>query len=363
MESFPSRVRDGAATPLSHLAALLGIPSEDGWGTVLLRGVAPLRAATPDTIGFLAQRRYVEALEEARPGAVLAGEELASEAREAGFPVLAVRDPHLALARLLHHFHPTEPHDAEVHPTAVLGPGVKLGEGVSIAPYAVLEGGVEVGDGVRIGAHAVVGRGARIGASALLHPHVVIYPGTVVGEGVVLHAGVAVGVDGFGYAMVDGVLVAVPQMGRAVLEDGVEVGANATIDRGSLGDTRVLTGSKLDNLVQLGHNVTLGPHTVVAAQTGVSGSTRVGAGVQMGGQVGVGGHLSIGDGAQIAGQAGVTGDVEPHGVVMGFPARPRREFLRTAALQARLPRWVERLKELEERVEALEKGEGAGEES
>ena len=241
-----------------------------------------------------------------------------------------------------------------VHPTALVATGVALGEGASIGPFAVLEEGVVIGDHARIGAHCVVGAGSLVDAHAHLHPQVVVYPGSTVGKGVIVHAGARVGSDGFGYVFVDGRHQKVPQVGGCVLEDDVEVGANTTIDRGSIGETRVESGAKIDNLVQLGHNVLIGARSILVSQTGVSGSTRFGQGVVAGGQSGFAGHITVGAGARIAGQAGVTNSVEPGDTVMGFPARPRREFLRATAAAGKAPELLRRVRDLEARLDRLE---------
>ncbi|MEQ9568691.1 MAG: UDP-3-O-(3-hydroxymyristoyl)glucosamine N-acyltransferase, partial [Longimicrobiales bacterium] len=275
-------------------------------------------------------------------------------------PRVVVDDGHRALQALLAAWHPPRPLRPGVHPTAVLGRGVVLGDEVEVGPYAVLEAGAVVGDRVRIGAHAVVGEGASVGDDSVLHPHVVLYPGSVVGARVILHAGVRLGVDGFGYAWVDGGHRKVPQVGRCVVDDDVEIGANSTVDRGSIGDTRVGSGTKLDNLVHLAHNVRTGPHCAAAALVGVAGSTRLGAGVFLGGQAGVIGHLELGEGVKVAAAAAVYRDVPPGTTVSGHPARPNREFLRSRAHLERLPKLVERVKELEARLEELERGPDPG---
>jgi UDP-3-O-[3-hydroxymyristoyl] glucosamine N-acyltransferase len=301
----------------------------------------------------MSNRRYLPVLETSGAGALLGARPLVTLLRQDPRPRIVVDDPHRALITLVDLFRPAVPVEAEVHPTAVLGRHVRLGEKVRIGPYAVIEEGVRIGDGTSVGAHVVLGTGARIGRNTILHPHVVLYPGTVVGSGVILHSGVRVGVDGFGYVAVDGGVRKVPQIGGCVIEDDVEIGANATVDRGSIGETRLGAGSKLDNLVHIGHNVTLGKMALFTAQVGVAGSTHVGAGVQAGGQSGIAGHITVGDGAQIAAQAGVIGDVDPGTTVMGFPARPRAEFLRGTAAQLRLPQLISRVRRLESRLEDL----------
>lgn len=322
-----------------------------------VRNVAPIDEAGADDLGFLAVRRYLSGLADSRAGALLVSSELADEAAAVeGAPQtrIVVEDPYRALPPLLDRLQPAEEPEPGVHPTAVLGKGAVLGEDVTIGPYAVLEEGVHVGDGVRIGPHVVIGRDSRIGSRSVLHPHVVLYSGSELGEDVILHAGVRVGVDGFGYVTVDGTHRKIPQVGRCVIGDGVEVGANCTLDRGSLGETRVGSGTKLDNLVHLGHNVRIGRSSILTGQVGIAGSARVGDGVMCGGQSGIGGHLEVGDGARIGAQAGVIGDVEEGQTVSGFPARDHRTFLRSTALVLKLPELRRKVREMERRLDELE---------
>ncbi|HVF07234.1 MAG TPA: UDP-3-O-(3-hydroxymyristoyl)glucosamine N-acyltransferase, partial [Actinomycetota bacterium] len=237
-----------------------------------------------------------------------------------------------------------------VHPTAVVGRRVRLGSGVCIEPYAVIGDDVSIGDRTVIGAHCVVGSGTSIGSRSTLHPHVVIYDDSVVGSHVVLHAGVRIGSDGFGYTSVDGERLKMPQVGRAVIEDGTEIGANTTVDRGSLGDTVVGRDVKIDNLVQIAHNVRVGAGTLIAALVGIAGSTRIGRGVWLGGRASTINHLEIGDGARVTFGSTVTRDVDPGETVSGYPARGHREHLRAQASLARLPRLIGRVNRLEAAV-------------
>ncbi len=323
-----------------------------GDAAVRVRTVAPMDEAGPDELGLLAARRYVRFAPESRAGAFLVSADLEA-AVEGRTPLVVVDDAHRALAALLRHLHPPEPVEAGIHPTAVVGEGVRLGKDVRLGPYAVVEDGAEIGDGCSIAAHVVVGRNARLGSRCTLHPHVVLYPRTSLGDRVIVHAGAKLGVDGFGYTFEDGSHRRVPHVGRCVVEDDVEIGANTTVDRGSIGDTVVGRGSKLDNLIQLGHNVRVGALSLMAAMVGVAGSTRIGKGALLGGQAGVIGHLEIGDGAQIAAAARVMRDVPAGATVAGDPARPNREYLRTRAHVERLPRLLERVKALEKAVDAL----------
>ena len=355
------RGRSVSLYSLTYLAELLSA-TVALHGELQLSGVAPLAQAGTDEIGFLAHRRYLDGLRTSAAGALLVSEELVPLVGDDVRPRIVVPDAHAALAVLLDLFHPVVPFDPAVHPTAVLGRGVQLGVDVRIGPYAVLEEDAQIGDRVRVGAHAVVGAGSKIGEESLIHPHAVLYPGTVLGRRCILHAGVCLGVDGFGYVEREGGLAKVPQVGGCVLGDDVEIGANTTLDRGSIGETRVGNGSKLDNLVHLGHNVVVGSMSVLAAQVGVAGSTRIGSGVQFGGQAGINGHITIEDGARIAGQAGVTASVPAGETVMGFPARPRWEFLRAAAAQGKAAELLSRVRRLEDRLASLCEGrEGANE--
>jgi UDP-3-O-[3-hydroxymyristoyl] glucosamine N-acyltransferase len=358
MSEFPLRTPGGGAFTLAELAGVLGAElvgrtHPHNPESIRILGVSALPSARPDDLGFLADRKYVAHLAASQAGAILVGAHLASEIAEEARPRLVVRNPHLALCRLLDLFFPEVRPLPGIHPTAILSPSVRLGSDVRIGPYAVIEADAELDDGVSVGAHSVVGAGVRLGAGTFLHPHVVLYPGTWVGARVILHAGVRVGVDGFGYVFSGGAHQKVPQVGRCRIEDDVEIGANATVDRGSIGETRIGAGSKLDNLVQVGHNVDLGPRCVLAAQVGVAGSARIGEGVMAGGQVGVSGHLEVGAGARLAGQAGITGDVPAGETVMGMPARPRSEFLRGIASQSRIPALMQRIRKLEAALESL----------
>ncbi|RMH15290.1 MAG: UDP-3-O-(3-hydroxymyristoyl)glucosamine N-acyltransferase, partial [Gemmatimonadetes bacterium] len=319
-------------------------------------GVAPLERARPDQLGLLADRRYLAALGGSHAGALLVSEELAPEADER--PRLVVAQPHAAMAVLLEHFHPPFREAPGVHPTAVLGEGVRLGEGVHVGPYAVVEDGAVLGEGVILRAHVVVGRGARIGAGSVLFPHAVVYPGAELGERVILHAGARVGVDGFGYVPLPDGPRKIPHVGGCVLEDDVELGANTCVDRGSIDETRIGRGSKLDNLVHIAHNVRVGAGSLMAALVGIAGSTRIGAGTMWGGQSGAIDHMVVGDGVRVSAQAGITTEVPPGETMMGFPARPMADYLKAYAATFRLGELRRRVAALEKEVQRL-RGAGA----
>jgi len=326
-----------------------------GDGALPVSGVAPLDEAGPHELGLLASRRYLKHLAASRAGAVLVSEALASRTPPDRTLVVVPR-AHEALPPLLARLYPWRRTRPGVHSTAVIERGVDLGEDVSIGPYAVIGEDAVVGDGCAIGAHSVVGRGAKVGRGCTLHPHVVLYPGTVVGDRVVIHSGARLGVDGFGYVFVDGRYRKIPQVGGCVVGDDVEIGANTTIDRGSIGDTRVGEGTKLDNLVHLAHNVRLGAHSVLAALVGIAGSARVGARAMMGGQAGVRDHVELGRDVRVAAATKVLRDVPDGETVSGNPARPNRRYLRVRALTEKLPEIYRRLKEVEKTLAEVVSG-------
>ena len=298
-------------------------------------GVAGLGVAGPDEVSYVEGRRNLDALRATRAGAVVATAELAGEA-PAGTVVLVAPQPALAFARIAALFHPAPAARPGIHPTAVIGAGAEIGEGCEIGPYAVVGEGAVLGEGCILGPHAVVGPGCVLGRRCRLHAHATLYF-TLAGEGVVLHQGARVGNEGFGFVPDErGGFVTVPQLGRVLLGDRVEVGANACIDRGASGDTVVGEGTRLDNLVMLGHNVRTGKGCAIVAQVGISGSTVLGDHVQLGGQAGVSGHLSIGSGARVGAQTGVTRDVPARTDVWGTPAMPVREAWRAIATLHRL---------------------------
>lgn len=334
----------------SEIAELVGGELEGA--DAELDAVAPLDRAGPSDLAFLADARYLAYLPASSAGTILIVKSLADRA-ETERSRIVVNDAHRALATVLPHLYPEGERAAPgVHPTAVVGAS-RLGEDVEIGPYAVIGDGARLGDRVRIGAHVVVGDGCELGDDVTLHPHATLYPGVRVGARSVLHSGVRVGVDGFGYVVVGGGQRKIPQVGGCVIGEDVEVGANTTIDRGSVGATEIGDGVKIDNLVQLGHNVRVGEHSVIVAQVGIAGSTTVGRGVTLAGQAGLAGHIEIGDGATIAAQAGVFGDVPAGEVYSGYPARPHREALRAQA-------GIFRLSKLTRRMRALERALGSG---
>jgi UDP-3-O-[3-hydroxymyristoyl] glucosamine N-acyltransferase len=316
-----------------------------GDASIRVMGVAPLDRATPSDLSFLAAPRYTQMFETSNAGAVLISPELAESPGRCAARVIIER-PQEALLALLPRFHRPTPAEPGVHASAILGRGVTLGAGVSIAPYAVIGDGASLGEGVMVGAHTVVGAGVSIGARSQLYPSVTVYAGTKIGERVTVHAGVRLGSDGFGYVQRDGQHLKIPHVGRCIVEDDVEIGANTTIDRGSIDDTVIGAGTKIDNLVQIGHNVRVGKVCLIMAQVGIAGSVRVEDGAMLLGQVGVSGHHTIGKGARLAAQAGVFGDIPAGETWSGYPARPHKEALRAQAALFKLPSLLRRIERL-----------------
>ena len=294
-----------------------------------LTGVATLDSAGPTQIAFLANPKYRARLATTRAGAVILG----PGDREAGrMPRIVSDNPYAYYARTVALFHPPRAAKPGVHPTAQVAPDARVGSGAEIGPFAVIEPGATVGEGASIGAHCFVGEGARIGAGTRLLPRVTVYEGCQLGARCIVHSGVVIGADGFGMARDAGRWIKIPQVGSVRIGDDVEVGANTTIDRGALDDTVVGDGVKLDNQIQVGHNVVIGPHTVIAGCTGISGSVTIGRDCMIGGAVGIVGHISICDGVTVSGFTFVTKSItEPGTYTSGLPAMPHAEWLRNAA--------------------------------
>jgi UDP-3-O-[3-hydroxymyristoyl] glucosamine N-acyltransferase len=337
---------------LCELAELVG-GTVVGDGQTLIRGVAGIREAEPGEITFLANPKYEEFLGVTRASAVITGRNLTAPK-----PVIHIDNPYYAYLQVLNLFAADVAvrYPRGVHESAVVDPGALLGGNVAIGPLCHVGKGARVGDNSTLVGGVFVGEAVEIGSDCLVYPHVTIREGSVIGNRVILQPGVVIGADGFGYAKNGSTHHKVPQIGRVVIEDDVEIGANTCIDRATTGETRVKSGTKIDNLVQIAHNVVMGENCVVAAQAGISGSTEVGSNVVMGGQAGVGGHIVIGERAMVGAQAGVTKDVAKNTAVSGYPAREHMVAKRLYAHTALLPDLFKRVKELERRLLEMEKG-------
>jgi UDP-3-O-[3-hydroxymyristoyl] glucosamine N-acyltransferase len=337
---------------LEELARLCGAELE-GDGTRVVEGPASLREAGPRHVSFFAQPRYRAELEATRAAGVLvpAGTRL----ERAGPALLVCKDPSAAFTRVVGAFVVPEPApEPGVHSSAVVDPRARIHADASIGPLCRVAADCELAAGVRLVSGVHLGRGVRVGERSVLHPGVVIYSDCAIGARCTIHAGTVIGADGFGFEPSREGWQKIPQVGNAVVEDDVEIGANVTIDRGRFGATRIGRGAKIDNLVQIGHNVVVGEGVLLIAQTGIAGSTRIESRAILAGQVGVQGHITIGAGARIGGQAGVFGDVPPGEEWTGYPARPHRESLRSLAEVQRLPKLVARVRELELRLQRIE---------
>ena len=340
---------EGSARRLSarEIAALtngelLGAPD------VTVSGVAPLDRAGPDDLSFLAAKRYLPYFQRSSAAVVLCKPDLVTPGSMGPACRVVVRDPHVALLAVIPVLYPEPAWEPGIHRTAIVGAGAVWEDPVAIGPYAVLGRGVRLGRNVRIGAASVLGDGVVLGNEVQLFPHVVCYSGTLIGDRVILHAGVRLGSDGFGYVPgKNGELPRkIPQVGRCIIQDDVEIGANTTIDRGSVDDTVIGPGTKIDNLVQVGHNCRIGARCLIAGQAGIAGSTHVEDDVFLAGQAGLADHITIGRGARVTVQGGVIGDIEPGATVTGYPARNHREFLRAQAALYRLADLVDDLEAL-----------------
>ncbi len=311
--------------------------------------IAPLDRAGPDQLGFLAAPKYAPMFTSSKVGVVLVAPALADTPGSARARVLVDR-PHDALLSLIPRFYTKPARAPGIHPTAVLGRGVRLGRELSVGPYVVVGDGAVLGDRVVLDAGVTIGDGVEIGDDSHLFPSVTAYAGTRIGRRVQLHAGVRAGSDGFGYVFREGQHEKIPHVGRCIIEDDVEIGANTTVDRGSIDDTVIGAGTKIDNLVQIGHNVRVGRLCLIVSQTGISGSAHLEDGCVIGGQVGIAGHHTIGARAVVAGQAGVFGDIPPGETWSGYPARPHKEALRTQASLFKLAGLLRRIERLVERA-------------
>ena len=315
-------------------------------------GVRPLESAGPEDLSFLANPRYRPLLEGCRAAGVLV--EPGVEAPH--LSLVVVDRPYAALAKVLAFFDRRPRPAPGVDPRSALDRDCILGRDVSVGPFVSAGPGCRIGDRAALLAGVTLGPGVSIGEDAVLHPCVTVYDGCVIGARSVLHAGTVVGSDGFGYAQEGGKHVKIPQLGNVVIEEDVEIGANVTVDRATFGSTRIRKGTKIDNLVQVGHNCDVGEDSILVAQVGLSGSVRLGRGVVFAGQSGVVGHVSIGDGSRIGAKSAVTGDLPPDSFVIGYPARDHREWKRAQAVLARLPEMRRRLSRIEKRLESLSSG-------
>ena len=339
---------------VQELAALVGgqfaLASE---GARKITGAAAIGDAAEGQVTFFGNLRYLPQLKACRATAALVPLDFQEE-----IPSVAIRveNPSLAFAQLLAKFAPEPIRFAPgVHPTAVIGRDVILGENVSIQPFVVIEDGAEVGPGTLVGAHGYIGHGAKIGRDCGLAPRVTVGARCVVGDRVIVHSGVVLGSDGFGFEFSGGRHVKIPQTGIVQVDHDVEIGANVTIDRARFGRTWIQEGTKIDNLVQIAHNVVIGKHCIIVAQTAIAGSTRLGNYVTLAGQVGVVGHIEIGDRVTAGAKTGISKNIPAGAVIWGSPSQPMHEAKEQIVLLRRLPKLLERLRKVEHILGATQK--------
>ena len=335
---------------LGEIAALVG-GTLHGDPELRITGLNGIREAQPGELSFVRGGKYLKYVAQTKASAVLVHD------RPAHCPpaAIVVSEPDLAFAQLLQCIekqHVTHPKG--IHPTAVVADSATLGKDVALDAFVRIEEQAVLGDGVVIYAGCYIGRNVKIGPGTILYPNVTIREETEIGARGIVHAGVCLGSDGFGFAPLGGQWVKIPQIGRVIIGDDVEIGSNTAIDRATFGTTQIGQGVKIDNLVQVGHNCEIGDHTVIAGKTGIAGSTTIGKHVRIGPSAGINGHIEIGDGATVGGRAGVTKSVEAGKIVSGFPAMDHNEERRVLVAQQRVPQLLRRVRDLEQRIEALE---------
>jgi len=326
--------------------------SFEGNGKIKIRGVASLEKASEGELVFLAQPKYRALLDRSKASAAI----IPMSEKYDRIPVIKAENPHLAFISVVEIFHKPYRPEPGIHPTTVVSPSAKVGKDVAIGAFAIVGDEVEIGEKTVIFPSVVIYPGVKIGKETIIHSHVSIREGVRIGNRVLIHNGAVVGSDGFGYLQSqDRSHIKIPQVGTVVIEDDVEIGANTTIDRGALGETIIKKGVKIDNLVQIAHNIEIGEHSILAAQVGIAGSVKIGKHVLMGGQVGVGDHLEIGDNVILAAKTGVTNDIAAGSTVAGYPHLDINVWRKTRALLPQLYDLVKDIKRLKKKVEELEK--------
>ncbi len=326
-----------------------------GDADIIISDLAKIEEANKNSITFIANPKYKQFLASTKAGAVLVNKDL-DTATYSGKNFVVVEDPYYSFVKLFSLFYPQgEMLPQEISESAYIHPSAKVGEGVHIAPHVYIGEDCVVGNNVYLYPGVVLLKNVTVGDDTILYPNVSVRENCRIGKRVIIHNGGVIGSDGFGFAFQGGEYHKIPQLGIVVIEDDVELGANITIDRATLGETRIKSGTKLDNLIQVAHNVEIGNHTVIAAQTGISGSTKIGSYVMMGGQVGVVGHSEVGDRVQVAAQSGIAKSVKDGEILLGSPARPMMKAKRIEAVISSLPDMARKISALQKEVAELKK--------
>lgn len=333
---------------LGELARLVG-GTLSGPPDKEVTGAAPVDEARSDQITFAAEPRYIEKAKSTGAGAVIVGH----KAPELKTPVIRVHDPRVAWLQVLEYFQPQKEIAREVHESAVVAESATVGRNVALGPHAVVGERTRIGNDVVIGPGVAIGDDCRVGDGSIVDANVTVYDGVTIGDRVIIHAGCVIGGDGFGYVKVNQKHRKVPHIGGVRIEDDVELGALVAIDRAVCGTTVVRRGTKIDNLVQVAHNVDIGEDSLVVAMTGIAGSARLGDRVTLAGQSGVAGHLEVGSDTVVAARGLVAREVPPHSFVSGFPARPHKDNMRVLAATQRLPDLIDTVKQLGKEVQEL----------
>ena len=334
---------------LQELAKVVG-GTVVGNPQIVIKGVAGIKEAKPGEITFIANPKYVSLLPHSRASAVIMPE----QAKEIHISSIRSTNPYLAFAKLLHLFCDKQYISTGIHPQACIDPSADIGENVSIHAFAVIGKNVRIGKNVQIYSGVFIGDYCQIKEETIIYPNVTIYHHCMIGSKVIIHAGSVVGSDGFGYAWDGKTHYKIPQIGKVIIEDEVEIGAETAIDRGTIKDTIIKWGTKIDNLVQIAHNVEIGESSILVSQSGIAGSVKLGKGVILGGQAAVAGHITIGDHTKIAGKSAITKDVPPNSVMGGTMARPIQEWRKSVACVRRLPTLYKKISSLQKKVQDLE---------
>lgn len=327
----------------------------EGDENVSVHTFSKIEEGKPGTISFLSNPKYTHFLYDTQASIVIINEDVELE-NPVKTTLIRVKNAYECVAKLLQLYASTIPKKSGIDPLAFISAKAKVGKNCYVGAFAYIADDAIIGDGCQIYPHAYVGEGVKIGDNALIYPHVTIYKGCVVGDRVTLHAGCVIGSDGFGFAPTEDGYDKIPQIGIVTIEDDVEIGANTCIDRSTMGTTIIRKGVKLDNLIQVAHNVEIGKNTVMAAQVGVAGSTKIGEWCMFGGQVGVAGHISVANHTQVGAQAGITGTIKKENeTIIGSPAWDAKGFMKSAAVFRRLSDMYQQINELKKEIELLKK--------
>jgi len=331
---------------LKEIAAIIG-GEIIGDANTVITGVCGIREAKEGDITFVANPKYMPLMDETNASAIIVSRDVEAAPK----PIVKTENPSLAFTKMVSLLAPNEVHHPKgIDPKAVIGDNVKLGENVAVQAYAMIGDNVEIGNNTIVYSGVYIGAHAKIGSDCLVYPHVTIRERVTIGARVIIHSGTVIGSDGFGFATVKGVHHKIPQIGTVIVEDDVEIGANVTIDRARFGRTFIGKGTKIDNLVQIAHNVEIGENSIIVAQSGISGSTTVGKNVILAGQSGIVGHINIGDNAIVAAKSGVAKSIPPDTVVFGYPAKPIEKTKRINACLQRLPKLFKVVSAIEKKL-------------